>query len=178
MAATMETALDPEKSYEIVNGQPEEKEMPGGRHGVTSARLIVRLGAYVEAHNLGVASTEANFKIGKNERIPDVSFVAAERIPPEGIPESVWQMPPDLAVEIISPNDLHEKVSGKVLEYLEAGVRQVWLVSPEHRTVTIFRSPTEVQVFAGDGELVSEDLLPGFRCPLRELFQPPAHAQG
>ena len=69
-------------------------------------------------------------------------------------------------------------MSGKVLEYLEAGVRQVWLVSPEHRTVTIFRSPTEVQVFAGDGELASEDLLPGFRCLLRELFQPPAHAQG
>ena len=177
MAATMETVLDPEKSYEIVNGQPEEKEV-GGRHGVTSARLIGKLGVYLKTRKLGVVSAAANFKIGKNERIPDVAFVAAERIPPEGVPEGAWQTPPDLAVEVISPNDLHEKVGSKVLEYLEAGVRQVWLVSPEHRTVTIFRSQTEVQVFARDSELVSEDLLPGFRCLLKELFQPPVHTQG
>lgn len=178
MSVTMEVALDSEKSYEIVNGQPEEKEMPGARHGVVGANLTGELKIYLKTHPLGVVSVESNFKIGKNERIPDIAFVATEHIPPEGIPESIWEMPPDLAVEIISPSDLHEKVIGKVMEYLEAGVRQVWLVSPEHRTVTIFRSLSEIQVFAGDGELVSEDLLPGFRCPLKEIFLLPARPQG
>ncbi|MGH9834569.1 MAG: Uma2 family endonuclease [Blastocatellia bacterium] len=166
-----EIVLDPEKSYEIVNGQPEEKEMPGARHAVIGGRLVVRLGGFVESHNLGVVCTEANFKIGENERIPDVSFVAAARIPAEEIPESIWPVPPDLAIEIISPSDLHDKVSEKVLEYLEAGVRQVWLISSKLRSITIFRSPTEIQVFTGDSELASEDLLPGFCCSLKEIFQ-------
>lgn len=173
MSATMDIPVDAEKSYEIVNGQPEEKEVPGARHGVASVRLSSRLNAHVESRQLGVVCAESNFKIGQNERIPDIAFVVAARIPPEGIPETAWPLPPDLAVEVISPSDLYEKVSSKVAEYLEAGVRQVWLVSPEHRTVTIFRSLTEVQVFAGEDELVSEDLLPGFRCALKEVFPAP-----
>ncbi len=170
MQATMQLALDPEKNYEIVNGVPVEKEMPGARHGMIAMRLAIRLGSFIEASHLGETFTEVNYKIGRNERIPDLSFVAADRIPAEGVPEGVWQIPPDLAVEIISPNDLHEKVNGKVLEYLEAGVQQVWIVSPEIRTVTIFRSMEQVQVFAKDSVLESPDLLPGFHCPLTELF--------
>ncbi len=165
-----QTTIDPEKSYEIVNGHPQEKEMPGARHAVVAAHLVIELGIYLKTYRLGVLCTEANFKIGENERIPDISFVATERIPIEGIPEGVWPIPPDLAVEIISPNDLHVKVSSKILEYISAGVRQVWIVSPEHRSVTIFRSQIDIQVFAGDVELVSEDLLPGFHCNLQELF--------
>ena len=144
--------------------------MPGARHGMIASRLDRRLGGFIDANRLGETFTEVNYKIGRNERIPDLSFVAADRIPQEGVPEGVWQIPPDLAVEIISPNDLHEKVSGKVLEYLEAGVKQVWIVSPEIRTVTIFRSMEQVQVFAGNSVLESPDLLPGFRCPLTEIF--------
>jgi Uma2 family endonuclease len=86
-------------------------------------------------------------------------------------------MPPDLAVEVISPNDLYEKVYAKVMEYLAAGVKQVWLVSPEHHTITIYRSATHITAFAGDGELISEDLLPGFHCPLREIFTSPVSRQ-
>lgn len=170
-AKPVEIILDPEKSYEIVDGQPEEKEMPGAKHGVIGASLIIRLGGHVESKKLGVICAEASFKIGANERIPDVSFVAADRIPVEGIPETIWPSSPDIAIEIISPNDVHEKVSEKVLEYLEAGVRQVWLVSPKLRSITIFRSLTDVQVFTEDSELVSEDLLPGFRCLLKEIFR-------
>lgn len=177
MQAAMELALDAEKSYEIVNGVPEEKEMPGARHGMIAARLLVRLGGFVEANQLGVAFTEVNFNLGRNERIPDLSFVAADRIPAAGIPEGVWQIPPDLAIEVISPNDLHEKVSNKVLEYLEAGVKQVWIVSPEIRTVTIFRSMEQVQVFSGDRVLESPDLLPGFHCPLAEIFSAPVSSK-
>jgi len=118
-----------------------------------------------------------SFQIGANERIPDLAFVSAARIPPEGEPDTKWPMPPDLAVEVISPNDLYEKVYAKVMEYLGAGVKQVWLVSPEHHTVTIYHSATHITAFAGDGELVSEDLFPGFRCPLREIFTSPLSRQ-
>ncbi|HEX5082836.1 MAG TPA: Uma2 family endonuclease [Blastocatellia bacterium] len=171
MSTVMEIALDPDKNYEIVNGQPEEKEMPGGKHGVISANLSGELRNYSKTTRRGLACSETNFKIGQNERIPDVAFVLAERIPSDGMPEGVVDFPPDLAVEIISPNDVHDKVCEKVLEYLEAGVRQVWLVSQKLRSITIFRSLTDVQIFTEDNELVSEDLLPGFRCSLKEVFR-------
>jgi Uma2 family endonuclease len=171
MAAVIDQIiLDPEKSYEIVAGHPEEREMPGARHAVVAAHLVIQLGVYLKSHRLGVLCTEANFKIGENERIPDISFVVVERIPAEGIPEGPWPIPPDLAIEIISPNDLYVKVSSKTTEYLDAGVRQVWIVSPEDRSVTIHRSRTDVQIFASDMDLASEDIFPGFRCSLNELF--------
>jgi Uma2 family endonuclease len=174
MATTPEIILNPEKEYELVNGQPEEKEMGGARHGGVGMRLGAEIWVHVKKHKLGgVYGSDTSFQIGQNERLPDVSFVAAERIPLEGEPEGIWPIAPDLAVEIISPNDLYEKVNSKVLEYLAAGVQQVWLVSPEHKTVTIFRSPTEVTVFSEDSELASEDLLPGFRCRLSDLFKTP-----
>ena len=173
MSTPTAVALDPDKLYEIVDGQPEEKEIPGARHSGICARLAIELGVYLKANQLGGLYVEGSFQIGGNERIPDLAFVSAVRIPPEGEPDTKWPMPPDLAVEVISPNDLYEKVYAKVREYLAAGVKQVWLVSPEHHTVTIYRSATNMTAFPGDGALVSEDLFPGFCCPLREIFTSP-----
>ena len=117
MASTTELHLHPDKEYEIVAGQPEEKIMGGARHGGVGARLIVRLGSHVEAYQLGgVYGPHTTFQIGENQRIPDVAFVAASRFPVEGEPEGIWPIAPDLAVEIISPYDLYEKVISKVEE--------------------------------------------------------------
>src|SRR3989441_8666567 len=152
MSTTTEVALDPDKLYEIVDGQPEEKEMPGARHGGICARLAIELGVYLKANRLGELYVETSFQIGANERIPDLAFVSAARMPPEGEPETRWLMPPDLAVEVISPNDLYEKVYAKVMEDLAAGVKQVWLVSPEHDTVTVYLSTPPTNVFLGNSE--------------------------
>jgi Uma2 family endonuclease len=105
--------------------------------------------------------------------LPDIAFVAADRIPPEDEPQGIWPFAPDLAVTILSPTDLHERVSGKIREYGTAGVRQVWLISPEYKTVTIYQSPTQVRMLTEEVELSSDEILPGFRCRLRELFQLP-----
>lgn len=83
-------------------------------------------------------------------------------------------MVPDLAVEVASPNDPHEKVMNKIYEYFRAGVRQVWLTSPEHKTVTIYHTPTKNTILTENDELTGDDLLPGFRCALREIFRNPA----
>lgn len=169
--------LDLEKEYEIVDGVPKEKEMAGARHGGISTRLLIRLGSYVEANRLGgVYGPDTMFQIGANDRLPDVSFVAATRIPATGEPEGKWLLAPDLAVEIISPNDLFEQVLSKVREYFSAGVRQVWVISPEHRTLFLYDGPNDLVLLAEDRELVSEELLPGFRCKVSELFQQPARA--
>lgn len=178
MQATMEVAFDPERNYEIVNGVPEEKEMPGARLSGICSRLDRRLGAYVEANHLGEVYAEASFQIGVNERIPDLAFITAARLPPEGEPITKWLIPPDLAIEIISPTDYYEKVHTKALSYLSGGVKQVWVVSPEAQTITVYRSTTDIMLFPPEGGLTSEDLLPGFRCALREIFKNPAPTTG
>jgi Uma2 family endonuclease len=179
MASTTSLDLHPDKEYEIVAGQPEEKTMGGARHGGVGARLIVRLGSHVEAYQLGgVYGPDTTFQIGENQRTPDVAFVAATRLPVEGEPEGIWPMAPDLAVEIISPYDLYEKVISKVEEYLASGVRQVWLISPEHKTAAICSSPTHTTILMEADDLESEELLPGFRCRIADLFRSPSRVRG
>jgi Uma2 family endonuclease len=173
-----ETVLDPEKEYEIVDGQPIEKIMGGARHSGVGARLTARLGLHVEAHDLGgVYGPTTTFQIGQNQRLPDAAFVSASRIPADGEPDGIWPIAPDLAVEVISPNDLFEKVLSKVREYFAAGVWQVWLISLEHRAIIIQHSLTNTTVLSEDDELVSDDILPGFRCRVSELFRQPSHTQ-
>lgn len=178
MQGTVELALDPERSYEIVNGVAEEKEMPGARHGGISSRLGRRLGAYVEDHGLGEVYVETSFQVGANECIPDLAFVSAARLPQGGEPKTKWLMPPDLAIEVISPTDFYEKVHTKALGYLSGGVKQVWIISPEAQTITVYRSTNDITLLPLEGELISEDLLPGFRCALREIFKNPAPTTG
>jgi len=138
------------------------------------SRLIGELWMHVKARRLGsVYGPDTSFQIGQNQRIPDVAFIAAERIPLEGEPQGPWPMPPDLAVEIVSPTDLHEKLMAKIAEYLAAGVRQVWRISPEHRTVAIHSSPTEVKILSETDELDGGHVIPGFRCRVAELFRGP-----
>ena len=174
MLVMTEAVLDTDKEYEIVNGIPEEKEMAGARHGGIGARLLIELGNYIEKNNLGgIYGANTAFNIGTNIRIPDIAFVAAERIPPKGEPKSGWAFAPDLAVEIIAPTDLYERVTGKVREYFNNGVRQVWIVSPEEKTIRVYRGQYDAIIYPEEAELSSEDLFPGFRCQLRELFKSP-----
>jgi Uma2 family endonuclease len=170
---TVELALDPEREYEIVNGKPEAKEMAGARHGGITARLLIEMGMHIKLNKLGAIYTpDTTFKIGQNDRLPDISFVSAERIPAEGEPESPWDFAPDLAVEVVSPNDLWEGVQNKLHEYFAAGVREVWLVAPDTKELYVYTAPRSVRVLAEEDELTTE-LLPGFRCKLSEIFQLP-----
>lgn len=152
--------------------------MAGARHGGVGVRLLARIFMHVDANQLGgVYGPDTNFKIGRRERVPDVAFVSAARIPPEGEPETAWPIAPDLAVEVISPNDPFEEVHRKLREYFTAGVHEVWLISMEQHTVMIYHSPvlSDVVTLAEDDDLTSEALLPGFRCRVAELFKQPAH---
>ncbi len=166
--------LDAEREYEIVNGQPEVKEMASALHGGVTARLIGELWIYLKQTAVGSLYTpDTTFKIGKNNRLPDIGFVAAERFPEEGEPEGSWQIVPDLAVEVISPNDVWDKVNQKKREYFAAGVREVWLISLEGREAQLWTSQFTVKIVNETEELFSETLLPGFRCRLGDLFQLP-----
>jgi len=175
----MQTAQDllrfrePGKTAEIVRGVLIVREPPGTGHGARAARLTVRVGAFVERHDLGqVYAQDTGFKIARDPdtvRAPDVAFVARERlahIPDEGYAE----VAPDWVAEIVSPNDRPGDVLEKVGQWLGSGVRVVWVLDQARRDARIYRADGTVSTVEPDGELNGEDVLPGFRCPLRDIL--------
>jgi Uma2 family endonuclease len=79
-------------------------------------------------------------------------------------------IPPDLAVEVVSPNDHYSRVQGKVREYLRVGVRMIWVVDPQDSSVTVYRSQRQVQILFENDVLDGEEVVPGFSCPVAQLF--------
>ena len=159
------------KGYEFIDGKLEKREMPTAKHSGIATRFVIKLGIYLENNSIGrVYCDNTLFTIGANKRIPDVSFVSAEKIPPTGEPMDIWSFAPDLAVEVISPSERHNKVERKISDYFEAGVRQVWKIIPESKTLTIYFSATESKTLKEQDELTCEEILPGFRLRLSDIF--------
>jgi Uma2 family endonuclease len=161
--------------YELVKGTLVRMPPAGARHGKISARVVQVLEEYVDAHGGGtVCGTDTGFILQRNPDIvrgPDAAFVAENKIPPTGEPESFWSLAPDLAVEVLSPRDRTGDLREKIAEYFEAGTRRVWVIDPHTRTVAVHRSPSEVRVLTASDVLAGEDVLPGLACPVRRLFE-------
>ena len=157
--------------YELVDGQI-RMSPAGSRHGRVCMRLGARLNAFVEERNLGDAfESSTGFRLpGGNVRVPDVSFVALGRFPGDRPPVGFPDLAPDLAIEVLSPDDRSRDVLDKVGEYLQAGVRLVWVLDPERRTAAVHRSLTEVRKLGPNDSLDGEDVVPGFRCRLADVI--------
>jgi len=157
------------RKYEFVDG--EIRVSPAGmRHGEISLRLGAAMLAFVTPKRLGrVFDSSTGYRLpGGNVRSPDASFVSSKRLPK--VPEGFAEVAPDLAVEVLSPEDSPREVLDKVGEYLAAGVRLVWVIDPRASRAVRYRSLSDVREIAPDGTLDGEEVLPGFRCPLAELL--------
>jgi Uma2 family endonuclease len=144
----------------------------GGLHGVCCLRLARRIGDFVADNGLGTAAcnntgfvTEAR---PDTPRVPDVSFWTTARL--AKVPVDCVPAAPDLAVEVVSPHDLYGEVIRLIREYLENGVRMVWIVDPENRTVRVQRSLSEGLMLTAKELLDGSDVLPGFSCKVSDLF--------
>ena len=166
---------DDGRRYELVEGELREIAPTGTRHGSVAARLTSLLDQHARKEGLGIIlAAETGFVISKDPdtvRAPDVSFVTKERVPPGGPPEGYWELVPDLAVEVVSPDDTASEVQSKVQMWLERGVRLVWVAYPEARSIVAYRSPREIRILSDEDALSGEDVLPGFECPVAEVFR-------
>jgi Uma2 family endonuclease len=163
--------------YELVDGQLVERNM-GFRSGRVAAELVWLLASHCKKYALGwVLPSDVGYQCFPDDpeqvRKPDVSFLRKERLPADQEPEGHCRVAPDLVVEVVSPNDLFEEVTGKVEEYLSAGVLLVWVVDPARRRVSVYRRDGTGTVLRPDDELTGEDALAGFRCRVGDLFVPP-----
>jgi Uma2 family endonuclease len=170
-------AMPDGKRFELSDGQLVERNM-GWKASRIGGRLHGYLFDYCESHHAGWAAPgDASYQCFPDApskvRRPDVSFIRAERLAAKDEPEGHCPIAPDLAVEVISPGDLYSHIEVKVDEYLRAGVQLVWVVDPPTRTVRVHRPDGSVTDVGEDGELEGEDVLPGFRCRVADLFRTP-----
>jgi Uma2 family endonuclease len=160
--------------YRLVKGELITMSPAGSEHGAIVVNLTVLLGQYVKANKLGIVfGAETGFIIAENPDTvlaPDVAFISREHIPESGIPKKYWQGAPDLAVEVLSPGDTAREVQEKVGQWLAAGARLVWTVNPKRRNVTVHRALKEASTYSETDELDGEDVVPGFRCLVSEIF--------
>ncbi len=158
------------KRFELVRGEMVEMAPPGIEHGKRSGRIFRLLDEFVEEQDLGTVTVESGFYLERSPdtvRGPDVAFISKERLDPNAEVTGFGEIVPDLAVEVISPNDTYAEVTDKVNEYLRAGVRVVWVVDPQFHRVTLYPGG---QILSGEDILSGGDVVPGFAVPVSRLF--------
>lgn len=162
---------------ELVRGRVVNFMPVSGKHGIRALLIGQALRQFVVSHKLGECMVETGYILARNPdvvRAPDVSFLAADRVPAGGVPEEGFiDGVPSLAIEVVSPNDLDSEVTDKVLDYLEAGCERVWVVRPRRNTVTIHYANGTARILSAGTVLTSDDAgftVPGFELPLDELF--------
>ncbi len=162
--------------YELVEGELVEVPGAGGVHAELVMNLLLLLHPFVSGRGLGrVFGDGLSYIIKRGPdlvRIPDVSFVSRERIPAGGVPAGFWPGAPDLAVEVVSPNDRAAEVLDKVDDWLRAGTRIVWVVYSSPVRLFVYRADGSVQQLGPDDEVEGGDVLPGFRMRVGDLLHP------
>jgi len=165
---------DDGQKHELVAGELTHMPPSGFLHGTVAGNFARLLGEHTAKYDLGAISVaEAGFKLRQNPdtvRAPDVAFVSKDHILAQGKPEKFWEGAPDLAVEVVSPNDRFDDVVEKVQEYLAAGARLVWVALPRSKSIMVYHPNGEIKILREGEELQGEDVLPGFVCRLKQIF--------
>ncbi len=168
--------------YELVRGELRKMAPAGNVHGRVAMNFGIFLGTHVKAQGLGaVFAAGTGFRLHRDPdtvRAPDMAFISRERLAEVGETEGYWPGAPDLAVEVVSPSDVYVEVEEKVFGWLDAGAKMVAVVNSRRRSVTVYRSRTEISVLTGDDVMDGDDVVPGFRLAVRELFAWPWWRRG
>ena len=160
---------------ELIRGVLCEAMPPGVDHAQIAAEISGELRSFVKPRRLGrVLAGDPGVKIERNPdtvRAPDVAFISAGLLPLDQRNPGYSEVMPELVVEVKSPNDGRWTLYDKAQMWLRHGVRIVWLVYPEERTVEAHHAEQGVAVYGEDDELEATDVLPGFRCKVGPLFE-------
>lgn len=157
---------------ELVDGTLVEKAM-GWQESLIAAVLIEMIGSFVRKGNMGVVVGADGFVeiFPALVRAPDVSFFSWSRLPENRIPTApIPSIVPDLAIEVLSAGNTRAEMARKMREYFQAGVQIVWMFDLRERTVAVYTSPIQVEVYAADAKLLGMHILPGLEVDLTVVF--------
>jgi len=167
---------DDGRRFELVRGKLRVMAPVNFRHGRFVAWLVRQVGDFVDTNALGVVGTETGFVLARRPDIvlaPDIAFVQADRVPLPADQDSYAELAPDLAIEVLSPSNRAQEMVDKVLLYLEAGTRLVWVFDPNREAVAVHTPDRLARTLLADDVLDGGDVLPGFSLPVAELFDRP-----
>ncbi len=163
----------PNTRTELVKGVLVVREPAGYEHGAIAMKLALAVGRFLELHPLGhLVAAETGFRLASDPdtvRAPDVGFVSRARHPTPA-PRGYAPFAPDLAIEVLSPDDRPGEVLAKVGDWLDAGTRLVWVVDPIRRLARVYRADGTESFVAESDALDGEDVLDGFRHPLADVL--------
>jgi Uma2 family endonuclease len=165
---------DPEERLSIVRGMVVREPRAAYPHAVLHTAIASRIGGHVSAHALGQVLTECGFVLREDPPTvlgPDIAFVARGRAPADPARVVHPHFAPDLVIEIISPNERAADVHERLLEFLDAGTRLMWLVYPRRRSVVVYGADRTAHVLNGDEVVDGGDVLPGFRVTVAQLLE-------
>ena len=158
------------EGYEYIKGELVPMPPTSGEHGRISVNLILPLGVYVRENRLGdIYVSETGFRVGERVLVPDIAFLSTDHIPADL--SKVFPIPPDLAIEVVSPTDALHRVVEKAFAYLDAGTQLVWVLEPRSKTVMVYRSETDITLLTRNDTLTGENVIEGFSCQVAELFE-------
>jgi len=171
-------ALSDADDYELIEGILVERDPMGAHASYVAGRIIHLLNTLVDQTGCGwVLDSETTYRcFGDPDtlRRADVSFVRLGRLPGERIPEGYVSIPPDLAVEVISPTNLAYEVQEKIRLYADAGVRLIWVVYPNTQQVQVYDLTGSIEELGGDEMISGGDAVPGFSARVSDFFKRPS----
>ena len=167
------------RCFELVRGEVIEVSRPTRIHGCVCANTTAELHLYARKKKKGyVVSNDSGVILERDPdtvRGPDVAWYE-DVLDFEDLPTKWGDVPPRVAVEVLSPNDTAPYITVKINDYLENGVEQVWIIDPDARTITVY-SKTGIKRLTEKDTLTGGDVLPGFRCKVADLFVLPEAAK-
>lgn len=162
---------DDDSKEELVRGEIETTPLAKAMHGYVHGTVATLIGNFVDPRSLGWVMMSSGVILDRDPdtvRGPDVSYYSKERLPE--VPEEWAEIPPDLVAEVLSRDDYPGKVRDKITQYIACGVRLVWLVDPQSRTVTVYAGKLPGTKLGELDSLEGGDVLPGFKSRVAEFF--------
>jgi len=162
--------------HEVVDGELVMSPKNDSFHGQICSRLLAAIVNFNRAHQLGAVwdSSTGFWMRNRNCRAPDISFITKTRLEDLGFKPSRREFfpgAPDLAVEILSPNNTRAEIDERLKDFFASGTQIAWIINPELRCAEICHAPTKRQLLGSGAFLDGQHLLPGFHYPIADLFK-------
>jgi Uma2 family endonuclease len=157
-------------SLEYDDGVVTQKVAAKPVHGSFQSFIYDTLNHFARPRRLGLVLTETRFVTPNWSPVPDVIFYRRERLAVRRPPEDFTD-PPELAVEIVSPDQSLASLQRKSLRYMAVGVKVALVIAPNDGSVFEFRPDQPLRILQGDDQIDLDDILPGFEMTVRELFE-------
>jgi Uma2 family endonuclease len=160
----------------LVNGELVMSPKNNFQHEFIVARIYRAMANHNEKARLGavVGSNLGFWMQNRNCRAPDVAFISAARLKALGFtPHTRRFFPeaPDLGIEVLSRGNTRAEIDARLRDFFASGCKLFWVVDPFEEFAEVCHSPVDRKLVGPDGELDGEEIFPGFKYKVADLFR-------